>query len=76
MEMQKSSSMFIEHGPGGAYDNGNIRKNLDDDGRAKRTGKFAKNMSFTVHTHSLSLYVLFFLFRHNFLSLLIIKEHG
>jgi hypothetical protein len=66
--MQKSS-MFIEHGPGGAYDNGDIRKNLDDDGRPKRTGKYAKNMlSFTVLSLSLSLV---FLFRLNFLSLLL-----
>ena len=35
-EMQKNS-MFIEHGPE-AFDNGGIRKNIDDDGREKRTG--------------------------------------
>lgn len=35
-EMQKNS-MFIEHGPE-AFDNGDVRKNLDDDGREKRTG--------------------------------------
>lgn len=35
-EMQKNS-MFIEHGPEG-YGNGDFRKNLDDDGRPKRTG--------------------------------------
>lgn len=34
--MQKNS-MFIEHGPE-AFDNGGIRKNIDDDGREKRTG--------------------------------------
>ncbi|KAG2667891.1 hypothetical protein I3760_15G135300 [Carya illinoinensis] len=36
-EMQKNS-MFIEHDPESYHDNGNIRKNLDDDGRDKRTG--------------------------------------
>lgn len=35
-EMQKNS-MFIEHGSE-AYDNGGVQKNLDDDGRPKRTG--------------------------------------
>lgn len=34
--MQKNS-MFIEHGPE-AFDNGEFRKNVDDDGREKRTG--------------------------------------
>ena len=37
-EMQKTS-MFIEQNPGD-YENGDIRKNLDDDGRAKRTGSY------------------------------------
>ncbi|KAJ8771372.1 hypothetical protein K2173_026549 [Erythroxylum novogranatense] len=31
------NSFYVEHQPEG-YDNGGIRKNLDDDGRAKRTG--------------------------------------
>ncbi|KAE8684550.1 Amino acid permease 6 [Hibiscus syriacus] len=35
-EMQKTS-MFIERNPGD-YENGDISKNLDDDGRVKRTG--------------------------------------
>ncbi|KAE8704129.1 Amino acid permease 6 [Hibiscus syriacus] len=35
-QMQKTS-MFIERTPG-EYENGDIQKNLDDDGRSKRTG--------------------------------------
>lgn len=35
-EMQKSS-MFMEQNPGD-YENGDIQKNFDDDGRVKRTG--------------------------------------
>ncbi|MBA0623698.1 hypothetical protein Godav_009146 [Gossypium davidsonii] len=37
-EMQKTS-MFIERNPGD-YENGDICKNLDDDGRPKRTGSY------------------------------------
>ncbi|XP_059633315.1 amino acid permease 6-like [Cornus florida] len=35
-ELQKNS-MYLEQGPG-TYENGDVRKNFDDDGRVKRTG--------------------------------------
>lgn len=36
----QKSSMYMEHNPG-IVENGDFRKNLDDDGRPKRTGKKA-----------------------------------